>query len=444
MAANYTKSQTKVRYTNERVKHRLNTDYRYLPEERLIRLQVLDSSSDTRKDSTGDKVEYSFVEHFRNNNHTGNYINTSGVGKSAARPTSIKSEAVLLFANATSSTSWVDIEAKNRTYNTSVIIGDENTDDTNGLRGTGVDQTKNFLLVGKTDKFNRLFIRMDSTVVNSVPTLGTHIPAIRLGLYYPADVGGTIMWKSLSFIDTTRYDDTTKDVSLHCSGHIMWEMPEDWAKVVSGTALTAADLTDAARGGVFVDTNPATWDFNAYSVLVTIASDHDHAAMNEIQVANVWPYNNAHSQLVRIIDPMHISLNNVNLTQSMSLGRTSKLISTENRFGKNVIRKIGAAGGNITFGTVDTGASDYNNLKEYQDNGTPVYLDINHKDSSVTRVFGIIANMSESHPTGRGIRKINLSLQCSYIIEFDSSGVLLSDGYVALGGKAGDKAKYIL
>jgi len=306
-----------------------------------------------------------------------------------------------------------------------------------------VDQTKNFLLVGKTDKFNRLFIHMNSTVVNSVPTLGTSIPAIRLGLYYPADVGGTIKWKSLSFVDTTRYDDITKDTSLHRSGHIMWEMPEDWAKVVSGTATTAADMTDAAQGGVFVDTNPATWDFNAYSVLVTIASDHNHAAMNEIQVANVWPYNNAHSQLVKIIDPMHISLNDVSISQNISFGRTGKVISMENRFGTSTIRKIGASGGNISFGMLDVGDADYNNIKSYQQNGTPVYLDVTHKDGSKTRIYGLITSISEDHPTGGSLIKVGISLQVSKMIEFNSSGTLLSDGYIALGGYAGDKAKYV-
>jgi len=450
VSSKYTKSQIKLNYSNERVEHVLNTDYRYLPQERLIRLQVLDDSSSTRTDTVGDKIEYSFVEHFRNNNHTGNYIDTTGTGKAAIRPSSLQSEGLLLFANKTSSTTWLDLEAKNRDYNTDIIVGDEDASGSvgNEIKGSGVTDTKNFLLVGKTDKFNRLFMRMNHTVTNTgttLPVLGTSIPAMRLGLYYPADVAGVIKWKPLSFIDTTRYDDTTKDTSLHRSGHIMWETPEDWAKVMgNGTEDTKAGLTEVAQGGGFVDANPATWDFNAYTILVTLASKYDHSFMDDIKIANVWPYNNSHSQVIKIIDPTHISINSVGISKDITFGRTGKTITLENRFGKSDIKKIGSSGGQVGFGMRDLGTSDYNNMKGYQQDGTPVYLDVTHKNDDVTRFYGLIDNLSETHPTGKGLVSIQINLTVSHIIELDSSGSLLSDGYIALGGDAGDKAKYIL
>ena len=165
---------------------------------------------------------------------------------------------------------------------------------------------------------------------------------------------------------------------------------------------------------------------------------------NDIKIANIWPYNNSHSQLIKISDPTHVSLNTVPISMDISFGRTGKMITMENRFGKADIKKIGSSGGAISFGIRDLGSSDYNTIKNYQQDGTPVYLDVTHKNEDKTRFYGLINSLSESHPTGKGIISINITLTVSHIIEFNSSGSLLSDGYIALGGDAGDKAKYIL
>ena len=64
----------------------------------------------------------------------------------------------------------------------------------------------------------------------------------------------------------------------------------------------------------------------------------------------------------------------------------------EDRLGKADIRRIGASGGRITFGGLDLGtdATGRDKILSYQKNGTPVFLDIEHKDGDKTRFFGVI------------------------------------------------------
>ena len=71
------------------------------------------------------------------------------------------------------------------------------------------------------------------------------------------------------------------------------------------------------------------------------------------------------------------------------------------------------------------------------------YVDIKHKDNTLTRFFGVITKMSEDMPTGRMHPKWAVSLQCSYCIELSSSGVMTSEK-IALGGVVTDVSKYLL
>ena len=50
--------------------------------------------------------------------------------------------------------------------------------------------------------------------------------------------------------------------------------------------------------------------------------------------------------------------------------------------------------------------------------------------------------MSEDHPTGKITPKFSLGMQISHIITMDSSGTMLSDGYISLGGEISEP-KYI-
>ena len=110
--------------------------------------------------------------------------------------------------------------------------------------------------------------------------------------------------------------------------------------------------------------------------------------------------------------------------------------------GKSDIRKIGSSGGVVGFGGVDLMDTGRAKFYEYQSKSTPVYLDVSHTNGDITRLFGAILSMSEDHPTGTVKPKFAVQMQVSHIITIDSSGNMLSDGYISLGGEI-DEPKYV-
>ena len=157
------------------------------------------------------------------------------------------------------------------------------------------------------------------------------------------------------------------------------------------------------------------------------------------------PYNNSHSQLIKLEDPHHVSLNSIAIAQSISFGRSSKVISVEDKFGKSDIRKIGAAGGSVRFGGIDLGesADQRKTIVGYQKNATPVFLDVEHKSGEKTRFFGIISQVTEDHPTGMMYPKWAVTMNISYVLELSSTGAIESDK-ISIGGALVDDGKYLL
>ena len=123
---------------------------------------------------------------------------------------------------------------------------------------------------------------------------------------------------------------------------------------------------------------------------------------DKIHIHNIWPFSNEHSQLIKVMDPHHVSLNDIAIAQSISFNRTGKFQNITDRFGKSEIRKMGVNGGAVKFGSVDLGDTDAQGnrkkIKQYQQNATPVFLDVTHKSGEKTRFFGVITSMSEDHP----------------------------------------------
>ena len=168
--------------------------------------------------------------------------------------------------------------------------------------------------------------------------------------------------------------------------------------------------------------------------------------MSNVEITNIWPYSNSHSQLTKIMDGHHVSLNDIAVTQSISYSRKGKFHIMTDRMGKSEIRKIGVDGGTIRFGSVDLGDTDSQGnrkkMKRFQQNSTPVFLDVTHQSGEKTRFFGIITDMSEDFPTGKQFPKYGISMQISHIIELDSSNNLLSSK-IAIGGNLDDASKYL-
>ena len=108
---------------------------------------------------------------------------------------------------------------------------------------------------------------------------------------------------------------------------------------------------------------------------------------------------------------------------------------------------MGVNGGQVTFGSVDLGDTDAQGnrkkIKQYQQNATPVFLDVTHKSGEKTRFFGVIIKMSEDHPTGKQNPKYAVQMQVSHLIELSSTGTLLSDK-ISIGGNIDDARKFFV
>ena len=417
----------KYSYTHGSHGHYKDSNSRFYNFERLIRLQVYDTASGTTVKDVESRI--SFIEHYGKNKYDAANLRA---------PSSLVSEAALLYSTSsdhddTDGTSGTEGEAQSAWTN----IGGSPM--TNQIKfGTDAGTTKitddangnfdNFVLVAKTDKFNKLYFR-----TAHVNVLGDAAFDAKLAAWYATSAG----WKPLDITDTTN--------NLLSSGTISWNNPSDWV------VRTASNINSGNWGGPVeeddgtTDDPVAVWDFSAYGILIGITAA-SASGLGKLGVNTILPSSNRHSQTITIVDPHHVSLNDIAIAQSISFKRNGKFQVMESRFGKSEIRKMGANGGTVTFGSVDLGDTDATGnrkaIKGYQQNATPVFLDVTHKSGEKTRFFGIITDMSEDHPVGLQFPKYAVTLQVSHIVELDSSGNLLSDK-ISIGGVQSDTRKFL-
>ena len=442
-----------IQYTFQRQLDPIGTDGRFLSKEILCRGQVKDSSSTTRVD-VGDTIEYSYIDH---DNHTD--YNAS----SPPRPSGVKSSNLILGVRQKDSPVWENLVTKNaesiRTNNQFILGGGftQNSVNTSGGKlapKTSVAYTarpENFILMTRKDKFDRIFMKTYNNYSqnNTGPTMTgtTTMPEVRISIYYPAkDNTGTINWKPLPYKDTTKYENIDAS-SLMRDGSLSFKPPLDWEKCdsadIAATSWTSfgTDFNSASAGSA----QPSDlWTVDSYGLLIALAIKGSHSNITNLGLCFARPYNNEHSQVLTLIDPSHVSLNTKTIAQSIGFTRNGTYSVMKSRLGKADIRKISANSGRVSFGSVDLeGNSSRKDMKEYQQNGTPVYLDVEHANSDFTRFFGVIESMSEDHPTGKMLSKYGLNMIVSHIIEFDSSGTMISNDYISLGGNVDYESEYI-
>ena len=238
----------------------------------------------------------------------------------------------------------------------------------------------------------------------------------------------------------------TSNLSVSSLSSGQFTVTNDLVGDVTDAATNSGDISlSVTTQGASNDNQDSTalWDFTAYGILINF---NVKAAATKNVVKNIWPYSNKHSQQIKIIDPHHVSLNDIAIAQSISFVRKGKFVNMEDRFGRAEIRKLGASGGVVSFGSVDLGDTNVQGnrklIKSHQQNATPVFLDVTHKSGEITRFFGVIISMSEDHPVGQQFPKYALQMQVSHLIEMDSSGNLLSDK-ISLGGDLNDTRQYV-
>ena len=129
-----------------------------------------------------------------------------------------------------------------------------------------------------------------------------------------------------------------------------------------------------------------------------------------IQCKRVNRFDNSFSQLIKVVDPMHISINSVGVSQGISYNRKGTYVSLDDRLGKRELKRIGANGGSIKFGGIDiSGDSNRDTIITHQKNGNPVYYDFERPDGSFIRFYGIITSVSEDLPVALKQPKFRIS-----------------------------------
>ena len=375
-----------------------------------------------------DTLTYSTIEHFDDTSYT---------AAAVEMPSDLESKGLLLYSNkdavpgvaGETGATWSDVSTRNIDSTVEIFGGSSSYQLRDSTNLT--DHPRNHLFIAQTEKFDRLFFRMNNT--NTIAETYWP-PSVAITAYY---ANGTT-WEPLEIIDETQ--------GLQVSGSIKFNMPHDWYNgqythvdggTWNGPVDEQGDTSAAAPGDL--------WRFNAYGFLICFIVKGTSNNETKIKCANVWPYNNSHSQLIKIEDPHYVSLNSIAIAQSISFGRSSKVISVEDKFGKADIRKIGAGGGSVRFGGIDLGGSvdDRKTIVGYQKNATPVYLDIEHKSGEKTRFHGVISQVTEDHPAGKMIPKWAVTMNIAHVLDLSSTGAVDSD-MISIGGALVDDGKYLL
>tara|TARA_R100000808_G_scaffold20146_1_gene43608 strand:- start:2210 stop:6199 length:3990 start_codon:yes stop_codon:yes gene_type:complete len=309
------------------------------------------------------------------------------------------------------------------------------------------DMPENFIRMSMQKKWNGVYLRMGHSFKPFIDAGSANGPAkVKLSMWYgqsvPPNKDSTTQiydWKPLEFIDYTN--------ELRTSGVLKFNPPEDWAYCTDNDLCEnngTYNTTENWKGPVLNDSAKTSYD-PYYHILIGWSAKDDSNTDTHMAIQNAWPIGNQHSVLIDVIDPHHVNLNSIALAQSLAYKREGKFNIVTDKLGKSDIRRIGAAGGGIKFGGIDLGSDETgrNKIKTYQQNATPVFLDITHNDDSKTRFYGVITSMSEDMPTGKMTPKWAVQFQCSYCVEMSSTGAMTSDK-IALGGVINDVSKYLL
>jgi len=339
---------------------------------------------------------------------------------------------------------------------------------------------RNALFMTKKEKYDRIFVRVshdlfnsggaDITDITNNPTPGTTVgmPKVRLQILYPVKntsvIGSSedkVVWKALPYIDGTSLNGKD-DSTFYKSGDISFTSPPDWVKTshstMNPTTATDTNIIYPFEDNFFEDGSGTTgindaWTEDSYALifLITVIDSVGdgsgvETARHCFSVTSMYPYNNSHSQLIEIIDPTHVSLNKFGIAQSVSFVRKGTYQEIKDRSGISQMRRVGTKSGAIKLGSIDLkGDVQTTRVKfqEFQKDATPVYYDVIHKDSSITRLYGVMTDMSEDHPTGKITPKFACTMKVTHILELDSSGNILDNGYVPLGGDVIDVNQYL-
>jgi len=474
-----------LRYSFDWWRDHQDSNYRYYSVKRLVRAQIKDDHTQTADDG----LNTSPIVHW----DTSSYLTVgSAAALSNGQPSEISkwNYGAFLFTNSAKlrTPNWYNLNVTNRGDRTPIFgsdaalthtLSDSTAFDDISTQShyspdnvSAADETppsgdtvgpRNALFMARKEKFDRIFVRVSHDRLNAAaltlanlatditPGTTTAWPKIRLQALYPAKKtrdSSTIVWKALPIVDRTKLG-RKDDSSFYKSGEIIFIPPTDWEKTSH-----SANIEYPYEDNFFDDYDTQTegiidnWTEDSYALIFLITQIKQGAEVGKsvFNVMSMHTYNNSHSQLIEIKDPMHVSLNNYGIAQSVSFVRKGKYQEIKDRSGISQMRRVGAEGGNIKLGGIDLKSDPQTTrakFNEFQNESTPLYYDITHRDDSKTRLFGVMTDMSEDHPTAKVTPKFACSLTVTHILEIDSSGNITGDGYRPLGGDIIDAEQYL-
>ena len=406
--------------------------FRFVDSFRLLRCQV----KDNRTETAVDKFAYSQIESFTD------YSSETAANNAVPFPSEVANRnAVFQAVNIIPGTSgsFADLSTSNKSATTTLTAFTENA----SIDGI----PKNYILVVNSErKFDRVFCGMLNTFADGIDAYKGG--KCRLSVMYPAydSRRDETKFRAIPFQDFTN---TPKDdTSLYVNGPLVFDAPDDWKKCKYDTVTWPIAINDT---GATYDYRPTGWSWDGYAILISVICK-DESSSTAPLMSYIMPYDNDHSEVVKVQDAMHVSLNDVVIAQSLSFKREGKYIRIDDRIGRSELRKIGSAGGSVRFGGISfgdystaaaTGYDSYEIVKQHQQEGTPVYLDLQRPNGEYVRFFGRITDLAEDVPTGKVSNKWAVTMQTEAVAEFDNDGDWLSETMISLGGVLEDEPKYL-
>jgi len=170
-------------------------------------------------------------------------------------------------------------------------------------------------------------------------------------------------------------------------------------------------------------------------------------------IKNIFDGNRGYHEVIKQIDDSAYNLNSQPITSDISVTRAGTYYQAITRKGKVFLQRTGIPIQSIGFSSIaagDESASAVNQfaaasgssltghlhtMRRIQGESVRVYWDEPQKDGTYVRYWGVVNSLSETHPVGSPVGKIdyNFEMTIEEIALLDGNGLLMSD-LVPLGG----------
>tara|TARA_Y100000034_G_scaffold135010_1_gene205303 strand:- start:39 stop:3065 length:3027 start_codon:yes stop_codon:yes gene_type:complete len=216
-------------------------------------------------------------------------------------------------------------------------------------------------------------------------------------------------------------------------GHLAGDVDNYYCSFMflSGAAVMATDLAANFK--------------DVYPLKITLQGDHFEASGSYkagLEMWNIFPANNSHSEIIKEIDNTAYDLNYMEITSDVSVTYAGTYYQAITKGGKVFIQRTGTPIQSINFGGTAMGdeeqfsfSSDYTSyytlykLRRAEAESVRVMWDEQQKDGTFVRFFGFVQDVSETHSIGgkRASKGYTFTMPIEEICIIDELGNLVSN-----------------